>query len=160
MNKYTIFCLTIHSSFMVRYLYIAISRNKHKINIIPFPIILRCITYLELGQPVPLGTSGDEKSPSLTVTGDPAGSMPANTHLFQIFFGGASPCLLLPPPVSSVASCTQYIAEWMGLSLCSLRTWPAIFLLLVVTMSWSRSMPALPITSSCVAWSRHEMPRM
>ena len=30
----------------------------------------------------PLGASGDEKPPSITVTGDPAGSMPADTHLF------------------------------------------------------------------------------
>ena len=45
-----------------------------------------------------------------------------------------------------------------GLSLCSPMMWPAIFILLVVTMSWSRYMPALLVTSSCVAWSRHEMP--
>ena len=32
------------------------------------------ITYLDLGPPVPLGASVDEKSPSLTVTGGPAGS--------------------------------------------------------------------------------------
>ena len=38
--------------------------------------------YLDLGPPVPLGASGDEKSPSLTVTGDPVGSMPAVTHVF------------------------------------------------------------------------------
>ena len=35
-----------------------------------------------LGSPVPLGASGDEKPPSITVTGDPAGSMPSDTHLF------------------------------------------------------------------------------
>ena len=40
------------------------------------------LTYLDLGPPVPLGASGDEKPPSITVTGDPAGSMPADTHLF------------------------------------------------------------------------------
>ena len=28
------------------------------------------LTYLELGPPVPLGASGDGKSPSLTVNGD------------------------------------------------------------------------------------------
>ena len=39
-------------------------------------------TYLDLGPPVPLGASGDEKPPPITVTGDPAGSMPADTHLF------------------------------------------------------------------------------
>ena len=54
------------------------------------------------------------------------------------------------------SSGTQYMAVWAGLSLCSRRTWPAIFLLLV-TMSLSRSMPALLITSSFVTWSRHEM---
>ena len=42
----------------------------------------KTMTYLDLGPPVPLGASGDEKSPSLTVTGDPAGSMPADTHLY------------------------------------------------------------------------------
>ena len=31
---------------------------------------------------VPLRASGDEKSRSLTVTGDPAGCMPADNHLF------------------------------------------------------------------------------
>ena len=119
------------------------------------------MTYL--GPPVPLGASGDEKSPSLTVTDDPAGSMPADTHLFQVFFETASPCLLRPSPPPLfllLSSSTQYIAVWAGLSLYSRRTWPAIFLLLVVTMSWSRSMPAFLITSSFVAWSRHEMPRI
>ena len=113
-----------------------------------------------LGPPVPLGASGDEKPPSITVTGDPAGSMPPATPissrsslkvLRHVFFG--LPLFLLP------STGTQYIAVWAGLSLCSLRTWPATFLLLVVTMSWSRSMPALLITSSFVTWSRHEMPR-
>ena len=41
-------------------------------------------SYFDLGPPVPLGASGDEKPPSITVTGDPVGSMPANTHLFQV----------------------------------------------------------------------------
>ena len=45
------------------------------------PQIARVNTALDLGQPVPLGASGDEKSP-VSVTGDPAGSMPADTHLF------------------------------------------------------------------------------
>ena len=44
------------------------------------------VTFLDLVPPVPLGASGDEKSPSVSVTGDPAGSMSADTHLFQIFF--------------------------------------------------------------------------
>ena len=39
-------------------------------------------SYLDSGLLFPLGPSGDEKSPSLTVTGDPAGPMPADTHLF------------------------------------------------------------------------------
>ena len=52
----------------------------------------------------------------------------------------------------------QYIAIMCGFYLCNRRMWPAIFLLLVVTMSWSRSMPALLITTSFVAWSRHEKP--
>ena len=119
------------------------------------------ITYLELDLDllVSLEASGDEKSPSVTVTGNPACSMPADTHLFQVFFQCTSPFLLLPPPLTSASSGTQYIAVWASLSLCSRRMWPAIFLLLV-TMSWSRSMPALLITSSFVAWSRHEMPRI
>ena len=58
---------------------------------ITFEVLLR----LYLGPSVPLGASGDEKSPSLSVTGDPAGSMPADTHLFRsslkvlchVFFG-------------------------------------------------------------------------
>ena len=58
-------------------------------------------SYLELGPPVPLGASGDEKSPSLTVTVESAGSMLANNHLFQVFFEGASPCLLRHPSLSS-----------------------------------------------------------
>ena len=72
--------------------------------------------------------------------------------LRHVFFG--LPLFLLP------SSGTQYIAVWAGLSLCILTTWPAIFLLLVVTMSWSRSMPALLITSSFVTWSRQEIQRI
>ena len=52
-------------------------------------------------QPVLLGASGDEKSPSLVVTGDPAGSKPADTHLFQVFFESTLPCLFRPPPPPS-----------------------------------------------------------
>ena len=37
---------------------------------------------LDLGPPVPLGASGDERPQSITVTGDPSGFMPADTHLF------------------------------------------------------------------------------
>ena len=47
-------------------------------------------TYLDLIPPVPPGASGDEMSPSLTVTGDPAGSTPADTHLFQVFLESTS----------------------------------------------------------------------
>ena len=59
------------------------------------------LIYLDGGPSVRLEASGDEKSPSLTVTGDPAASMPANTHLFQVFFESTSPCLLRSPPLSS-----------------------------------------------------------
>ena len=31
--------------------------------------------------------------------------MPANTHLLQVFFEGASPCFLRPPPLSSAVFC-------------------------------------------------------
>ena len=50
---------------------------------------------------VPLGASGDEKSPFLAITGDPAGSMSADTHLFQVFFESTLPCLLRPFTLSS-----------------------------------------------------------
>ena len=46
---------------------------------------INTLLYLDLGMSVPLGASGDEKPPSSTVTGDPSGSMPAGTHLFQDF---------------------------------------------------------------------------
>ena len=68
-----------------------------------------------------------------SVTGDPAGSIPADTHLFYHL-----PFFLLP------SSGTQYIDVWVVISPCSRTMWPAIFLL-VVTMSWSA--PCL-ITSS------------
>ena len=80
----------------------------------------------------------------------PISSMSSLKVLRNVFFG--LPLFLLP------SSGTQYISVWAGISLCSGRTWPASFLLLVVTMSWNRSMPALLITSSCIACSRHEMP--
>ena len=79
------------------------------------------LTYLVLGPPVPLEASGDEKYPFLTVTGDPAGSMPADTHLTQVFFTGASPCLLWPPLFLLPSSDTQYISVCAGLFLSSLR---------------------------------------
>ena len=54
------------------------------------------LIYIDLGPlSVPLGASDDEQSPSLTVGGDPAGSMPADTHLFQVFFGSTSLRLLV-----------------------------------------------------------------
>ena len=59
------------------------------------------LPYLDFGPPVPLGAMDDEKSPSLTVTGDPAGSMPADTDLFQVFFECTLPCFLRPPPIYS-----------------------------------------------------------
>ena len=62
-------------------------------------------SYIDLGLPVPLGPSGDEKSPSVMVTGDPVGSMPTDTHLFRVFFECASSCLLWPPFLSSANCC-------------------------------------------------------
>ena len=59
------------------------------------------LTYLDLGPPVPLGTSGDEKPPSITVTGDPAGSMPADTHLFKVFVQGEHVITPSASPLSS-----------------------------------------------------------
>ena len=65
------------------------------------PLCNSKFTYLDLGPNVPLRASGDEKSLSFTVTGDPAGSMPADTDTFQVFFESASPCLLRHPNLSS-----------------------------------------------------------
>ena len=50
--------------------------------IMEYTTMHHALTYLDLGPPVPLRASGDEKPPSITVTGDPSGSMPADTHLF------------------------------------------------------------------------------
>ena len=46
------------------------------------------LTNLDLGPPAPLGALFDEESRSITVTGDPTGSMRADsdTHIFQVFF--------------------------------------------------------------------------
>ena len=72
-------------------------------------------TYLAsyLGLPVPLGESAVEKSPSVSVTGDPAGSMPADTHLFQVFTMSSSP----PPfllPSSGILLCGWVIRSAVG----------------------------------------------
>ena len=106
------------------------------------------LTYLDLGPPVPLGALGDEKPPSITVTVDTTGSMPADTHIFKVFFEDATSyisfgLLLFLRPFSG----TQCIAVCAGLSCGNRRTWPAIFLFLVLTMSWSHSVPVLLITS-------------
>ena len=69
--------------------HIKVGKMRKKKNVVLY--ILRLILLLkeiliftlDLGPPVPLGASGDEKPPSITVTGDPAGSMPADTHLFS-----------------------------------------------------------------------------
>ena len=116
-------------------------------------------TYSYFVPPVTRRALGDDKSPSVSVAGEPAGSMPADTHLFQVFLECTPPCLLRLPPSFLPSSGTQYIAVWAGLSLCIPRTWPAIFLL-KATMSWESSMPAVLITSSFVALSHHEMPRI
>ena len=63
--------------------------------------ILR-LTYLDLVPPVPLGASGNEKSPSITVAGDPAGSMPTDTHLFQVFFECTLPSVFYAETCPSV----------------------------------------------------------
>ena len=70
------------------------------------------MTYLDLGPPVPLGASGDEKLPSLTVIGDPAGSMPANTHLFEVFFEGVRHVFFDLSLFRLPSSGTHYIAVW------------------------------------------------
>ena len=95
------------------------------------------LLFLDLVPPVPLGASGDEKSPSFTVTGDPAGSMPADTHLFQVFLKCTLPCLSSPVFWQPVFCRQRYAGSFFL---------PAIFLLPVVTTYWSHSKPAL-ITS-------------
>ena len=63
-------------------------RKKKNVDLYLLILILRAskgnvnFHFRLLGPPVPLGASGDEKPPSITVTGDPAGPMPADTHLF------------------------------------------------------------------------------
>ena len=100
-------------------------------------------------------------------SGDPAGSM--STQLTPIsskssfkvlrcvFFG--LPIFLLP------SSGTQYFTVLAGLSVCSRRTRPVIVLLLVLTMSSSRSVPLelkfiafilMQDTTDPVVGSRHE----
>ena len=96
-------------------------------------------------------------SRSLSVLRAPCQMTPISSRsslkvLRHVFFG--LPLFLLP------SSGTQYIAVCAGLFLCSRRTWATIFLLLVVTMSWSRSLPALLITSSFVTWLRHGISRI
>ena len=104
------------------------------------------------------GASRDEKSPPLTVTGEPAGSMPANTHLFKVFFEGASPCFLRPPPLSfAVFYHPVHCCMCESVTLL-LEDVTSHFLLIVLTRYWSRFMPSIVITSSFVACSRHEMP--
>ena len=88
------------------------------------------------------------------------GLKPAETHLFQVLLECTPPCLLWPPHFLLPYYGTQYIAVWASLCVCSLRTWPSVSLLLVVKMSWSRPMPTRVITSSFVAWSLYEMPRI
>ena len=56
---------------------------------------------LNLLQSITLGPLGDEKSPSDSVIGDCACSMPAYTNLYQVIFESTSPCLIRPPPFSS-----------------------------------------------------------
>ena len=84
-------------------------------------LLVLCITEQYLFR-LPLGASGDEKAPSVSVTGDPAGSIPADTQLFQVFYEGASSYLLQPPLFLLPSSGTQYVAIWAGLSLHSRRS--------------------------------------
>ena len=65
----------------------------------------------------PLRASGDENSPSVSVAGDPAGSIPAASNLFQVFCESSSPCLLRPDLFLPPSSGTKYIAVLWGFSL-------------------------------------------
>ena len=67
-----------------------IRRHHHQGSTFKFLLRLRCAC------PLGLGASGDKKSPSVSITGDHAGYMPADTHLFQVFIECTSPCLLWP----------------------------------------------------------------
>ena len=114
-------------------------------------------TYLDLVLPVALGATGDEKSPFVYVTGDPACFMHADTHFFHdVFLECALPCLL-PPSLYHLLVLSALRCRRTFLSAVGGYGQPFSLELMVVTMSWSRSMPALLITSSFVAWSRHEM---
>ena len=112
------------------------------------------LTYLDLGHPVPLGALGDEKPPSSRSMG----IRRAPCQLTPISSRSSYKVLRHISLFLRSSSGTQCIAVCAGLSCGSRRTWPAIFIFLVLTMSWSRSVPVLLITSSFVTWSLHEMP--
>ena len=116
------------------------------------------LAYLDLGPPVPLGASGDEKSPSPTVTDDPVGSMPGNTDLFQVLFEGASPCLLRPPPLSSAVFWHPVHCCRCGCFTLQSDDVASHFLIIVLTLSLSRSVPAF--TYPVVTWVLHGMLRI
>ena len=67
------------------------------------------------------------KYPTALVTGDTASSMPADTHIFNVFFECTSPYLPLSPLPRRQPSGTKYTV-WAGLFLCSRMMWPATFL--------------------------------
>ena len=59
-----------------------LDREKHDLEKQEAKLVRKFTLFtLNLGPPVPLGASGDGKSPSISVTGDPAGSMPADTSI-------------------------------------------------------------------------------
>ena len=98
--------------------------------------------YLDVGPPVPLGASDDEKSRTIPAADDPAGSRPADTHLCLLRY----PCYVFFGFPSSVVFWYPVCCCMVGISICS-------------NMSWIHSMSALLITSSYVAWLRREMAR-
>ena len=106
--------------------------------------------------PVPLGASGDEKPPSITVGGDPVGTMPADTRLFQVFFEGATPCLLRPPPLSTAVFGHPVHCCMCGSFLLQSEDVASHFQSPFLTMSWSRPVPVLLVTSSFVTRGHNE----
>ena len=119
-------------------------------------------TYLDLVPPVPLIASGDKMFPFDSATGDPAGSMPADSHLFQIFFecrGSTPPCLFRPSTLSS-AVFWSLMHCCSGVSFYNMQAEDVASHSSPFSSNFVRSLhAALPITSSFVARSSLAMPR-
>ena len=119
-------------------------------------LVLEAIAFWKVLLSVPLGASGDEKSPSITVAGDPVGTMPADTRLFEVLFEGATPCLLWPPPLSTAVFGHPVHCCMCGSFLRQSEDVASHFQSPFLTMSWSRSVHVLLVTSSFVTRGHNE----